>query len=292
MIRLSIVVPACRNQQTLDQTLLSLLENRPADSQVIVACTERYEDPHGLDDEVQFVRTAAGDGWPALANRGLAASQGDIVHLLEPGAVVEEGWTEPAMEVLQYEQEVSTVSPLVFDAADTSSTSPVAGVRLDDRGQRIELGCTDGVIPIRNFQVLGPSRRAGFYRRSALLAIGGWDPLMGELYADIDLGCTLALSGGTCKVVPSCQVKTIWDDRVSVFTFADGINAQRLIRRYRELSNNRLSLAALFDLASPKLASYVLGRLVGCAVGTKRRTAKPAKGAASFLEEHDSRAAG
>ena len=293
MIRLSIVVPACRNQQTLDQTLLSLLENRPAECEVIVACTDRYVDPYGLDDEIRFGRTAAGGGWPALANRGLAASQGDVVHLLEPGVVVEEGWTEPAVEVLQFEQEVSAVSPLVFTAVDASSASPVTGVRLDGSGRRIEV---DRVISIRNFQVLGPSRRAGFYRRSALLAVGGWDPLMGELHADIDLGCALALYGGICKVVPSCQVKTSCADRVGTIGFAYGVNVQRLIRRYPGLSDHRLSLAALFNsamvgLSNPKAASYLLGRLVGCAVGTKRRTAEPTTGAASLLEEHDARAA-
>lgn len=294
MIRLSIVVPAYRNQQTLDQTLLSLLENRPAECEVIVACADGYVDPYGLDDEVRFVRTAARGGWPALANRGLAAGQGDVVHLLEPGVLVEEGWTEPAVEVLRFEQEVSAVSPLVFTAADANSASPVTGVRLDPSGRRVEVEYANKGTTLRNFEVLGPSRRAGFYRRSALLAVGGWDPRMGELHADIDLGCALAACGGVCKVVPSCQVKTRGEDRVDSNGFADGVNAQRLMRRYPGLCTKRLSVAASFHsaivgLPNPTAASYALGRLVGCAVGAKRWAAQPTTDVS--LEEQNARAA-
>ena len=78
--------------------------------------------------------------------------------------------------------------------------------------------------------------------------------------------------------------------------FACGLNAQRLKRRYPELSENWPSSAAFFNsnmvgLLNPKATSYWLGRLVGCAVGTKRRTAIPSMGAATLLKENDSRAA-
>jgi hypothetical protein len=149
---------------------------------------------------------------------------------------------------------------------------------------------------IRNFQVLGPSQRAGFYRRSALLEVGGWDPRMGELHADIDLGCALALRGCICKVVPSCQVKMSGEDRVDTTGFVHGINAQRLVRRYPGLSDKRVHSTALVHatmvgLLNPKKASYLLGRLVGCAVGTKRRATEPATDAVRSPEENETRAA-
>jgi hypothetical protein len=259
-----------------------LLENRPDACEVIVACSNAYIDPYGLDDEVQFVRVAARGGWPALANQGLAASRGEILHLLEPGVVVEEGWAEPALEVLRFEQDVSAVSPFVITSGD-SPAATITGVRLGRGGRREEVAYTDKLNAIHSFQVLGPSRRAGFYRRSALLAVGGWDPRMGELHADIDLGCALATHGGSCKVMPSCQVKSCRPDvlRTHDFGFACGASAARLLRRYASLSDHPRSLPARFksamfdalrELPSPRAVSYLLGRVTGGLVTAKRDT--------------------
>ncbi len=281
MIRLSVVVPACHTQESLDQTLLALLENRPDACEVIVACHDTYVDPYGLDgDEVQFVRAAARGGWPTLANQGLAASQGDVLHLLEPGVVVEEGWAEPALEVLRFERDVSAVSPLVF-AAGEAPNGPITGVRLGQSGRREEVAYTDKRNSMHSFQVLGPTRRAGFYRRSALLSVGGWDPRMGELYADIDLGCALAVDGGSCKVVPSCQVKSCCPDGLRTSGFSSGASAARLLRRYPSLNERRHSLPArlktdMFDalreFPSPRAVSYLLGRVTGGLVTANRAT--------------------
>jgi len=57
--QLSIVIPATGTQEQLDQTLVSVLENRPSDCEVIVPHAFDYKDPYDLHDEVTFVGSAA-----------------------------------------------------------------------------------------------------------------------------------------------------------------------------------------------------------------------------------------
>ena len=46
--RLSIVIPSVHGAQALEETLLSVLENRPEQCEVIVALACEYDDPWNL----------------------------------------------------------------------------------------------------------------------------------------------------------------------------------------------------------------------------------------------------
>ena len=69
MSRLAIVISAAGNVESLEATLLSVLENKPADCQIIVALNEAYSDPYDLKDEVRFVTSRAGAGPIECLNR-------------------------------------------------------------------------------------------------------------------------------------------------------------------------------------------------------------------------------
>ena len=60
MLRLSIVIPVLGDQKPLDDTLVSILENRPANCELVVVHNTPYNDPYGLSGEVQFVQAPAG----------------------------------------------------------------------------------------------------------------------------------------------------------------------------------------------------------------------------------------
>ena len=60
MPRLSIVIPVLGDSQQLDDTLVSVLENRPANCEILVVHNEPYHDPYHLSDEVQFVEAQCG----------------------------------------------------------------------------------------------------------------------------------------------------------------------------------------------------------------------------------------
>ena len=58
--QLSIVVPVHGDAAAFESTLISVLENQPAASEVIVAHDGSYDDPFDLGEEVRFVSAGSG----------------------------------------------------------------------------------------------------------------------------------------------------------------------------------------------------------------------------------------
>ena len=55
MPRLSIVVFCFHDTQLLEETLVSVLQNRPDNSEVLVMHDGTYEDPYDLADELSLI---------------------------------------------------------------------------------------------------------------------------------------------------------------------------------------------------------------------------------------------
>ena len=71
MPRLSIIIPHRNNDQRLEETILSVLENRPRDCEVIVVHDGSYRDPYDLGDEVVYVQEEPNSSAVELLNAGL-----------------------------------------------------------------------------------------------------------------------------------------------------------------------------------------------------------------------------
>ena len=74
MPRLSIIVPHRHQDSRLEATLLSLLENRPDDSEIIVVHDGSYGDPYKLVDEVIFIEEERSSNTLKLLNAGVMAA--------------------------------------------------------------------------------------------------------------------------------------------------------------------------------------------------------------------------
>ena len=83
--RLSIVVPAPSDTAALEETLVSVLENRPDDCEIVVGLGCEYDDPWNIREEVRFVQAPPGTSLVACINLGVAASTGRVVHVLAAG---------------------------------------------------------------------------------------------------------------------------------------------------------------------------------------------------------------
>src|SRR5512135_581399 len=94
VVRLSVVIPVLGRLHKLEDTLVSVLENRPAGSEIVVVLNEPYEDPYDLTGEVNFIKAPARAGLADCLNRGIAASHGQIIHTLGCGVEVAPGWTD------------------------------------------------------------------------------------------------------------------------------------------------------------------------------------------------------
>ena len=88
MPRLAIVIPAVGTAESLEKTLLAVLENRPDDCEIIAVTNFDYADPYDLADEVGFVAVRAGADLIACAGAAIALARSAVVHVLAAGCEV------------------------------------------------------------------------------------------------------------------------------------------------------------------------------------------------------------
>ena len=112
--RLSIVVPLMGDQQRFEDTLVSVLENQPERSEVVVVTRGPYEDPYDLRREVGFVEAPLCAGLLECFAAGLGGSRAPLIHLLAAGVEATPGWADAALEPFNC-GDVAAVAPLVVD---------------------------------------------------------------------------------------------------------------------------------------------------------------------------------
>jgi hypothetical protein len=110
MSRLSIVIPFQFDESSFEQTLLSVLEDRPADTQIVVAHNGTYRDPFDLGDEVEFA-TARSSNLVDLVRDAFPATSAPVVQLLATGMTMGASDAEIALQA--------------FEASDVGAVSPV-----------------------------------------------------------------------------------------------------------------------------------------------------------------------
>lgn len=205
MPRLSVIIPVLQDVARFEVGLVSVLENRPADCQVIAVLAVPYADPYELRGEIEFVE-APRAGLVECLRRGIEAAQAPVVHTLGSGMEVSEGWVEPALARLA-DPTVAAVAPLVVDSHGSdgvlsTGVQYAAGGqrRVRGRGQNLQAAGQAGQ------QVLGAALSAGFFRRQALLQVGGLDRAVGDELADVDLALRLRHAGYRTVFEPACRI--------------------------------------------------------------------------------------
>ena len=189
--RLSIVIPCLVCDKRFENTLASVLQNRPDSCEVLVTVAGSYDDPYELGNEVGFVEASADASLLELINLGVAHAGGEVVHVLQCGLEVCEGWTDEPLRRFD-DESIAAVSPWIV-AEHSSSGRATVGVGYGSGGKRREcrLRLTRRVDACRH--VLGPTLRAAFYRRELFCAMGGFDAGIGWEFADIDMALSLRL---------------------------------------------------------------------------------------------------
>lgn len=268
MSKLSIVIPALGGPDRLEQGLVSVLQHRPADAQVVVVLREPYADPYDLKDEVLFVQAPPRATPARCLNLGLRAADGDVIHFLDSGAEVADVWADRAL--VHFDNPlVAVVVPAHVDAeqglpasAAGSADGRVAATR------RAVLPVHPGAAPLLAVQL-----RAGFYRRAAIDAVGGLSEQLGDQLPLVDLALALKRAGLDVIVEPSSVVALPPADVASDGAFRRGLYAERLF--WRNVPEHR-RLASLFwhplvalqeSLAAGPLWAtlpHLLGRTLAC----------------------------
>jgi len=196
--RLSIIIPCPGEPRDFEETLASVLANRPDDSEILVPLRVPYDDPYELGGEVGFLffpehRTAI-----ELINATLPCAKGDIIHLVACGLEATEGWADRALASFD-QPSVTSVAPLVAE-----DHGEVIGVARDWTGRR-RLVHQAGSARTTT-EPLGPTLAAAFYRRRVLAAAGGLPDDVAPPLADLDLALRLQSLGGRHAVATASRM--------------------------------------------------------------------------------------
>ena len=234
MCRLSIIIPLWADNDSFEDTLASVLQNRPAECEVLVVHPQAYADPYGLAGEVRFVPVHRNASTSQIINAGCRESQGDIVHVLQPGVLATDGWTAAALAPFR-DPQVCAVAPLLVDAADDERIV-AAGLRYTRGGRRLCLGAgatRSGNSRVLLREIVGPGLFAGFYRRWVWEAVGGFCEGLDVGWADVDFALSLRSLGYRAVLAAQSVVRA---SSAAVFetplSFRSGRDAERAFWRH------------------------------------------------------------
>ena len=266
--RLSIIVPLMGDLKRFEDTLVSVLENQPERSEVVVVLNQPYDDPYALRGEVAFVEGPPGADLVDCFAHGLAESSGPVVHVIASGFEATPGWADAALARFA-ETDVAAVAPLVVDrdrrerilsaglcwTAGGAMRRIAAGRRLD------QFVADDGIL-------CGPELPAAFYRREALEKVGTLRHHGSQSATAADLALALRKAGYRSVQEPGCVATATSDLFASPGAWREGVASEGLFRRAAEAPGWKgswaahLGLVAMECLRSP-LRPSLLARLGG-----------------------------
>jgi len=200
--RLSIIVPHRNHDARLETTLLSLLENRPEESEIILVHNGSYSNPYQLEDEVLLISEERQATTAQLLNAGVMAACAPVVCILLDGVVVGPQWSTSAVHKLN-----SLQCAAVAVAVDCGAPQRTA-LGIDPRILRSSSASQVGRVELTRGgeDCLGPSLACGFYSRKVLLSVAGWNEALDENVADVELALLLAALGLECELDGTARV--------------------------------------------------------------------------------------
>ncbi len=156
---------------------------------------------------VRLVHRPRNGGFCAAANAGLNAARGHFIQLLNNDTEVTAGWLEAGLAPFA-DPTVGSVAPLVLLRSDPA--------RVDSAGDSYTLGGWPSKrghgepaslwIDRPREDVFAASGSSAFYRAGAIRQVGGFDPLLGSYYEDVDLGFRLRWAGYRSVFESRCRI--------------------------------------------------------------------------------------
>ncbi len=237
MPRLSIVIPLLDDSARFEETLASVLRERPRHTQILVPHRGDYEDPYGLAEEVEFLPLASDCSIASLWNAAVQAAAAPTVQMLAPGFLAVAGWADSALSYFA-QADVAAVAPQVTEAGNRGGEA-VCGVVLDNRGRRRT--CIDPQLENGTY---APVFGTGFYRTEALLECGGFDEKF-EPIAEMDLAWRLRRAGWHTVAALHASLQVMDRIPLSPEGFALGRSVARFGHRRSRVGENSAGIGSL-----------------------------------------------
>ncbi len=294
MPRLSIIIPLLGEPNQLDDTLVSVLENRPANCEILVVHARPYDDPYGLAGEVRLFQATPGATLAECLNLGLRASRAAVVHVLSCGVEVSPGWAEAAIRHFR-DAEVAAVAAVVLSSQEPGQVASAGlGYRTEGAAWRLDQGATPAALGECWTDLCGPDVLAAFYCKSTLEAVGGFSPQAADtLTTGIDAALALRQAGFRCVLEPACIARVDAAAMHGRSAFRRGYDAERLFWRWasahgwvRSLAGHAALVAGqcAIGLWRPMMFMHLAGRLSGAVRAVSRRVRTRSSGFPSTEE--------
>lgn len=273
MPRLTILITSLGEPKRFEETLVSVLEHRPRNVEILVVHSQPYDDPYRLRGEVRFVEVTGALDLSKLVNTGFEASRSPIVHVLTAGLCVQPEWIDSLLPRFANEK-VASVAPLVVheNRIVTAGISYSRGGRHYWQGSGMNLGSREKISPQA---IVGPTIHAGVFRRDLFLSCGGLDESIGDDLADLEIALALRTRGFCSEAATSALVVTTTKldaPREDIApTFDEARRSERLFWRYLPTEKRVVSLLmhplmiaieSIGSLPNPRAFLAPMGRLL------------------------------
>jgi hypothetical protein len=290
--RLSIVIPWVGPAGPFEDTLASVLQNRPAGAEVIVALERSYDDPHGLAEEVAFLPPAgpsATTGIVPLVNRGVRAAAAPIVHVVPCGYQVSDGWAGAAL--LHFDDpDIGAVASVLLDQKRQTRVI-AAGIDPGRAGtaRPSQRGTKYSVARLATTSPAGATLAGGFFRTPLLTALGGFDESLAMAQAELDLALCFAELGLRTECEPTSVLVAAGSQPSRQGSFGEGRAAEAVFRRHGAGAFPgprwaQLAAEAAWTLAQPWWLAHGCGRVAALLDGKhhERHAARIARARAAL----------
>ncbi len=210
--RVTVVVPSWNSARWLPGCLAALERQSFRDFEVLVVDSASEDDPAAAaaaaPGSPSILRLTVNRGFAAAANAGWGAATTPYVALLNPDTLPEPDWLAALIACLDESGEgTAAVASRMLSMSDPEILDD-AGDTLSWYGSARKRGHGEPASRYeRREEVLSACAGAALYRRSALVALGGFDETFGSYLEDVDLGLRARLLGYRCLYEPSARVR-------------------------------------------------------------------------------------
>lgn len=242
---IDVLIPVHGRWELTERCLLSLREQTISHRVTVIdnASRDRTLELLRKDfQEVVVVPLKENHGFAFAGNRGVEASDGELVVLLNNDVVAQPDFLERLTEPLRIPNQIGSVAPTLLRPGN--STIDSVGIAADptlaaySRLQGLPAEARGSTKPV----LLGPSGAAAAYRRSGLTQVAGLDEEIFMYHEDVDLALRLRTVGWESVVAPAAMAthlgsgtarrRSRWQRSQSAFSRG------YLLGRYRILSGS------------------------------------------------------
>jgi len=206
-VDVAVVIPNYNGERWLPGVLESVAAQSIAPAEVLVVDDGSVDGSRALLAQrfprVRVLALRRNGGFARAANAGVAAVTAEAVALVNTDVLLAPDWIERSAAALDAAPAAASVATKLVDLDDPALIYDAGDVlRRDGACEQRGRFERDGGRYDAPGDVFSACAGAALYRRSAVLAVGGFEERFGTYLEDVDLGLRLRLAGWTCRWEP------------------------------------------------------------------------------------------